>query len=447
MAETPRGLKVMVCGALVAATVLCAASPVSAAPPRNPSDGQLSAAQQAKNNMANQVGRLSALLAQATTQLQQLTADAALKEQKYALAMSMLDEAKQQAVAAQAAIVAAQKQLDAARRSLQNFVRNSYISPSVSTGASGLLTAKDPNSLLQRGDYLRYVSDRHLDVMGVMDRATVAKSNADAKAKALVLLQTKLATEAQTAFAAAKAARARQVQLQAQLQTQQASYRQQLATAQANLATLNGQRAKYNAYVAEQARIAAEKARQQRLAQARAAAAAAAAAAANNSNGGGGGGQVSYTPSPSGSWTAAKGQAAVARAMTALGQPYAWAGGNAYGPTRGVNSPGTDGWNDGSVTGFDCSGLVIYAWAAQGLQTAHYAATQFDAGSIHPSPGNFMPGDLLFWGLPSQGDIHHVAIYIGGGNVIQAPYSGTVVQVTPWDQVSGDYYGATRPLS
>jgi cell wall-associated NlpC family hydrolase len=78
----------------------------------------------------------------------------------------------------------------------------------------------------------------------------------------------------------------------------------------------------------------------------------------------------------------------------------------------------------------------------------HFAATQFSqAGSYHPGSGDFQPGDLLFWGLPSQGDIHHVAMYIGNGMVVQAPYSGTVVQVTPWDQVSGDYYGATRPLS
>ncbi|MGX7679772.1 NlpC/P60 family protein [Jatrophihabitans sp. DSM 45814] len=459
-AKTPRGLRVLMGGGLttvlVLGAVVCDVPSVGAAPkpPPNPSNGQLSAAQQAKNNMANQVGKLSGLLAQATTQLAQLTADAGLKEQKYALAMSQLADAKQAAIQAQAAIVAAQKQLDAAHRSLQNFVRNSYIAPSATGGPGGLLTATDPNALLQRGDYLRYVSDRHLDVMSTMDKATVAKSNADAKAKAAVQLQTKLSIQAQAAFQAAKDARDRQQQLQAQLQTQQASYQRQLNAAQAQLATLNGQRAKYNAYVKEQQRLAAIAAAKAEAARERAAAAAAAAAAANQSNGGGGGGgggggfTVYNPPSSLGGWTAAKGQAAVNRAMTTVGTPYAWAGGNANGPTFGVNSPGTDGWNDSTVFGFDCSGLVMFAWASQGLYLAHYAATQFSqAGSYHPAPGNFMPGDLLFWGLPGQGDIHHVAIYIGGGNVIQAPNSGSVVQVTPWDQVSGDYFGATRPLT
>jgi cell wall-associated NlpC family hydrolase len=40
-----------------------------------------------------------------------------------------------------------------------------------------------------------------------------------------------------------------------------------------------------------------------------------------------------------------------------------------------------------------------------------------------------------------------VAIYVGGGNVIQAPQSGSVIQITPWDEVSWGYFGATRPLT
>ncbi|MCW2522666.1 MAG: NlpC/P60 family protein [Frankiales bacterium] len=453
-----RRVTALACAAAVTAAVLCGATPGNAAPPKNPSDSQLSAAQQAKNKVAAQVGTLSALLVQATSKLQQLTANSQLAEQKYAYAMSQLNDAKQQAVAAQAAITAAQKQLDTAHTALDNFVRNSYISPDESAGPGGLLTATDPNALLERGDYLRFVSDHQLDVMSQLDKASVAKSNADAKAKALVALQTTLTQQAQAAFNAALAARQAQQSQQAELQRQQVSYQKQLDAAKSNLATLQGQRAQYVAYQKEQARIAAEKARQAELARERAAAAAAAAEAAqraaNNNSGGsssGGGGAVTVdNPSPGsqGGWTLAKGQAAVARALTTLGTPYAWAGGGYNGPTFGVNSPGTDGWDDSQVFGYDCSGLAMFAWASQGLYLAHYAATQYSqAGSYHPSAGNFEPGDLLFWGLPGQADIHHVAIYIGNGNVIQAPNSGSVVQITPWDQVSGDYYGATRPLT
>ncbi|MCW2538646.1 MAG: NlpC/P60 family protein [Frankiales bacterium] len=445
-------MKLAVCSAAVTALVLTCGAPVSAAPkpPPNPSNQQLSAAQAAKNNMAAQVGRLSALLAQAQNQLAQLTYKKELAEQKWAQAVFALDQAKAQAIAAQQAVVAAQTQITAAQASLKNFVRNSYIQPNATSGATSLLTATDPNALLQTGDYVNFIATRHLDAMSSLDRATVAKSNADAKARQAVLLQQRLTTAAANAKDAALAAVQAEQQQQAMLQQQSASYQSQLAAAQLKLANLNGQRAKYLAYQKEQARLAAIRARQAALRRAAAARAAAAAAAAANNNNTQSGDNTYLPPANSmGGWTAAKGNAAVARALHTLGTPYAWAGGGYNGPTYGVNSPGTDGWNDSAVYGYDCSGLSMYAWAPQGLYMAHYAATQYtQAGSYHPSAGNFQPGDLLFWsGDGSIGGIHHVAIYIGNGNVIQAPNSGSYVQITPWDQVSPDYFGATRPLT
>ena len=126
---------------------------------------------------------------------------------------------------------------------------------------------------------------------------------------------------------------------------------------------------------------------------------------------------------------------------------YAWAGGNAYGPTRG-GCAGDGAFNDCNVIGFACSGLAMYAWGPN-LPMDHYAATQYtQAGSYHPGSGNFQPGDLLFWSSNGTiAGIHHVAIYIGGGLVVQAPESGSVIQETPWDQVSWGYFGATRPLT
>jgi len=472
--KPPRGLRILVSSTAITASVLCCCAAPGTAdpnPPPNPSDGQLKSAQHAKESAANDVGRLSALVAQASNQLQQLRYARELAEQKWALAVFRLEQAKQQAVAAQAAVAAAQHQVDQARASLKDFVRTSYISPDISSGATGLLTAADPNALLQRGDYVQFVATRHLDAVSALDRATVAKSNADARARTLVVLRQKLTAVADAAKTAAiEAVRQQQVQEQA-LAAQQANYQKQLAAAGMRLAILNDQRTKYVAFQAEQARLraareaaaAAARARARAAAEAAAEAAAAAAASAasaapvaagsDNSGGGGGGGQVvAGPPLPAagsmGGWSSSKGQAAVDRAMRWLGTPYAWAAGSYSGPTFGINSPGTGGWNDSTVFGFDCSGLTMYAWAAQGLYMDHFASSQFSqAGSYHPDPGNFEPGDLLFWGLPGQASIHHVAMYIGGGNVIQAPNSGSVVQVTPWDQVSGDYFGATRPLT
>jgi cell wall-associated NlpC family hydrolase len=59
-----------------------------------------------------------------------------------------------------------------------------------------------------------------------------------------------------------------------------------------------------------------------------------------------------------------------------------------------------------------------------------------------------MPGDLIFWSKDGtvQG-IGHVAVYIGGGNVVQAPHSGDVIRITPIYEVEPGAMGATRPLS
>jgi cell wall-associated NlpC family hydrolase len=308
--------------------------------------------------------------------------------------------------------------------------------------------------------------------MGRLQRATVAKSNADAAARRAVRKQAAATKAAKAAKIAADQAVADAKAQEAALETTMATKQQELQAKQLQLATLNGQRAnyvvwqgkmsayrthlaEYNAYRAELARIAAEKARQARLARERAARLAAeraAARAARHHHGGSGGSGgssnavsvVAASPALStGHWTAAAGRAAVRRAMTTLGERYIWAGGNRWGPTDGGC---TDPIARCGVTGYDCSGLVLYAWN-RGWD--HYAATQYSqAGSRHPSPGNFKPGDLLFWSSNgTRGGIGHVAIYIGHGDVIQAPQSGDVVRITPWDQVESGYYGATRPLT
>ncbi len=79
---------------------------------------------------------------------------------------------------------------------------------------------------------------------------------------------------------------------------------------------------------------------------------------------------------------------------------------------------------------------------------AHFAATQYHSGSVHPAPDALLPGDLVFWSSDgTAAGIHHVAIYVGDGNVIQAPQSGDIVRITPLGDVSSDFFGATRPLT
>lgn len=148
-----------------------------------------------------------------------------------------------------------------------------------------------------------------------------------------------------------------------------------------------------------------------------------------------------------GNWTPERGADIAKRALQWLGTPYAWAGGNKSGPTRGVPVDYASR-NDGKVIGFDCSGLVLNAMAPYRALT-HYAATQYSqAGSMHPALNQLMPGDLLFWSSDGTVEgIHHVAIYLGDGKIVQAPYSGSYVQVSGIFRKSTETIGTTRPLT
>jgi peptidoglycan DL-endopeptidase RipA len=414
-------------------------------PPTNPSDSQINSAQARKTALADRVGKLSAQVADLQNQVEQREAAAELAEQKLADALQKLADAQAAAAAARAQLTQAQKDVDKATQRFSDFVRASYMDSPITGPASGLLTAPDPNSLLSRSDYLQYSAAHKLDVIGALSKAKVAQSNADAGARAAEQRQAtakdnaaKAKTAADDALSAAQAERD-------QLNSTLASTQSALSTARLQLATLNNQRAKYLAWQREQARIAAAKAAAEAAARARAAAAAAAAAAANSWHPSS---PSAPTPPPSGgSWSAMAGRTAVDRAMRYLGIAYAFAAGGYSGPSYGVCVSG-DAFNDCNVYGFDCSGLAMYAWGPY-IHMDHYAATQYgQAGSYHPGTSSLMPGDLVFWSSDgTQAGIHHVAIYIGGGTVIQAPQSGDVVRITPLGDVDSGYFGATRPLT
>ena len=92
-------------------------------------------------------------------------------------------------------------------------------------------------------------------------------------------------------------------------------------------------------------------------------------------------------------------------------------------------------------TGFDCSGFVMYVYAQIGISLPHYSGAQQQMGT--PVPMNaLLPGDLVFRGYPA----YHVGMYVGGGEFVQAPHTGTDVQVTPLSAAQGSYVGARRIL-
>lgn len=150
----------------------------------------------------------------------------------------------------------------------------------------------------------------------------------------------------------------------------------------------------------------------------------------------------------------ARGLAVVAVALTTLGTPYAWGGGDTEGPTIGFCDR-ENGYLDGvcqadHTVGFDCSGLALYSWyqaSGGAIALPHYSVFQHDHGR-HLDRGWLIPGDLLFFAEP-DGPIHHVGIYLGHGAMIHAERTGTVVSIL--GDVFDDptwgprYVGATRP--
>jgi cell wall-associated NlpC family hydrolase len=89
---------------------------------------------------------------------------------------------------------------------------------------------------------------------------------------------------------------------------------------------------------------------------------------------------------------------------------------------------------------FDCSGLTMAAWATVGVNLDHYTKDQY-AETSAVSRADLQPGDLVFF---YPGSLHHVAIYIGGGEVVHAPHTGDHVRMAVMDKV-GPIAGYRRP--
>jgi peptidoglycan DL-endopeptidase CwlO len=197
--------------------------------------------------------------------------------------------------------------------------------------------------------------------------------------------------------------------------TKAAADQRQLAQLKASIQTkVAGQKSTIDRLNREIAAAARRRARAQRLARERARAAAQAAAQA-----------AAPAPAPAPSPASgpvppptSRAQVAVRAALAQVGKPYQWG-------AAGPNS-------------FDCSGLTMYAWGQAGVSLPHSSAMQYGV-TTHVSSSALQPGDLLFFGSP----IHHVAMYVGGGQMVEAPYTGAYVRVVSASR--SDFVGAGRP--
>jgi cell wall-associated NlpC family hydrolase len=200
-----------------------------------------------------------------------------------------------------------------------------------------------------------------------------------------------------------EAAQARQAEIVADLEQRKAAIEARLAERESMLASIRE----------EIERIEAEERRRQAQLQADAEARLAnqpATPAPTAGSGGGGGGN----PPPS------QYGGVVGVAMQFLGVPYVWGG--------------------ASPSGFDCSGLVMYAFAQVGVSLPHNAAMQYAYGSP-VSRSALQAGDVVFFN-----GLGHNGIYIGGGQFVHAPHTGDVVKISNLNEgwYSSTYVGARR---
>ncbi|GLZ52356.1 NlpC/P60 family protein [Actinomycetospora sp. NBRC 106378] len=419
---------------LTGVLLLALAAPALAqTPPPPPPGGSADA--------ASEVGRLVGQLSTLQSQLDDLAATAGHRRELANRAVA--DESAAQARVAQAradATTARQEadrvaaEAEQARSQVDAWVAAQFQQADSASVLAALAGTNGPDDVAERLQLQGLVAAEQTQALDGYERMRVDAANADSRARRAAADAQAAADGARSAadaardqLAAAQSAVASQQQRIAAVTAQRAAAQARLATLEASDAALAAQRRRAEAAQAarDQAQSADDAARraaaQQRLARAAPRPAV-------------------TTPDPrppSGTAPAPTAPPAPAdpveividRALSELGTTYAWGGGNGQGPTKGVRDGGVaDAFGDFDRTGFDCSGLMVYAFAGVGKQLPHYSGYQADAGPKFPLDQR-RPGDMLFW---ADGDgIHHVALYLGDDMMVEAPESGKVVRVTP----------------
>jgi cell wall-associated NlpC family hydrolase len=334
---------------------------------------------------------LSSAQAQAAQITSQLAADQQRLDatsQQYDNAEQQLQQIDQQITQIRSTVAQDRTQVAADTTNLRQQAVNSYTSGAGESDLGTLFSSGSEQAAVA-GEYRSVASG---DISGAIDALGVAQSH-------LATQQTQLQSAQDQAQAALSQATAARQSAQETVANQQAT----LARVKGQIGTLVAQR--------QAAQLAAS--------HAAFLARVASASAPTRLNGTDGPGQPTPVNLPS--LPSAGGAAsALAAAESQIGVPYVWGG----------ESPGG---------GFDCSGLTQWAWRQAGVDLPRTAAAQYGAVA-HIPLSDLQPGDLVFWGY---GGIDHVGIYVGGGEVVHAPDTGSLVQVQAiWN--SG-LVGAGRP--
>ncbi len=441
------GLRWVIAGCAAVAIASISAGGAAADPaPVVPSAGQVSAAVAAAGSAAGQVAALDAELAAARTNLQDQQERAGAAAEDYNRAAEELDEATTANATASAKATAAALASQEATLALSRYAAEVFQSGGGLGQLDVFFGSGGPALTLERAAGLDAVGEERARVMRdaesaqqlartLQEAAAEAQHRQEQAAQAALTARNAAQHDNDAAAAAAAAVAARQEQALAQLATLRNTSieleRQRQdgleAIEQARLAEEARRKAEEAARrAAEDAARKAEAERKAAVEAARKAAEEAARKAAKESAATPSSTSTpkTTTPTPSSSTTSptsgpsptastsvpapkAGVDAVIAFARAQLGEPYQWA------------ADGPNSW--------DCSGLTMVAWAQAGVRLSHYTGSQYKQTTRIPVD-QLKPGDLVFFG-PSVAGIHHVGLYIGNGQMIHAPYTGTVVKI------------------
>jgi peptidoglycan DL-endopeptidase CwlO len=334
---------------------------------------------------ADQVSDLQAQASQLAAQIQSTGQRISALSQQYDAAQEQIAQLNSQISATQAKITQAKAQVSADQAALREAALNAYVNAG-SSNATNPLFSTDQKTTAATQEY-NQLAEGNLNI-AVADLHTSQNQ--------LNVQQAALQDQEQAQQNAANAA----ANAQAQAEQQQTQQNAALAQAKGALATA----------VAEQQAAAAQAAKTAAQAKLTAATTSASALTASSPT------FTSLPPPP----LAPGSSAAVSAAESYIGVPYVFGG--------------------ASRAGLDCSGLVMLAWGAAGVSLPHNSAAQM-ADSTPVPLSALQPGDLLFYG-PGGGD--HVAMYVGSGEMIEAPFTGASVWITGL-RLDSSFVGAGRP--
>src|SRR5487761_244904 len=380
-----------------------------------PSAGAVSAAAGQVSRRAAALSAARVKLAAANARLASLRVQAEVIIERYDRALVAMHQAAVAYQAAQARLARAGTAEQASHRQVAALAAQEYeAGGGVGSMAQMLGNSGGPQAFLNGSVAAQQLAQQRTDVLA-QNQATKVVAN-------VFRAQARHALDAERA--AATRAKALKTAIEAAVAGQSGTVQAIAASTKRLEAALGAARAReYQLQQARQRALAAAAARAQALAAQRAAAQQApAAAAAPVSAGSAGSWASSYSLAQGAS--AAQGNAAADWALTQLGKPYQW----------GAAGPST----------YDCSGLTMEAWAHAGVAMQHWTGYQWPSGP-HIPISQLRRGDLVFYATntAAPNTIHHVGIYIGGGEMVDAPYTGAFVRIDSiyWTGL----IGATRP--